>query len=205
MSIKGSWILALALLIWALLATSTTVYYYNQTVELKKSNYDLENIITVAKDQLGRLTSNVMRIVERGISVEDAELIKLIQILENETIRLNKVFGGTINVNILIDYGNGSRKWYNNTRITMGETLFDVMLKTLNVKYKAYPYGVFVEAINNVYNDPQKQRYWMWWRWDSEGRRWIMGEISCDRYLPVQGEVFAWKYTDIMEWPPKPP
>jgi len=202
---RAPWILALALLIWAVAATSTAIYYYNQMLDLSKRNIEMNRLIDEFRSQLNNLTSNLMRVVERASTVNDAKLLEFIGKLENETLKLHKIIGGVISVNILVDYGNGSRRWYNNTKINMGESMIKALEKIVSVKYTEYPFGIFVDSINNVYNDPKNYMYWMWWRWDSEAKRWILGEISCDRYIPVNGEIFAWKYTNTAEWPPKPP
>lgn len=202
---RTPWIISLALLIWALITTSTSIYYYNQMLEASRSIVEMNRLIEDARSQMNNLTSKLMRVVEEAAMIGDEKLVNLIQKLEDETLKLHKIIGGVISVNILVDYGNGSRKWYNGTRIVMGESMFEALKKSAKVKYNEYPFGVFVEAINDVYNNPQKLLYWMWWRWDSEKKVWILGGIACDKYIPVNGEIFAWKYTNTAEWPPKPP
>ncbi|MEM4483473.1 MAG: hypothetical protein QXS19_06110 [Candidatus Methanomethylicia archaeon] len=205
MASRTPWIIALTLLIWALTATSISIYYYNQMMDASRKIIEMNRLIEDARNQMNNLTSKLMRIVEEAVRRGDLELMNSIEKLENETLKLHRIIGGVISVNILVDYGNGSRKWYNGTKIVMGESMIKALESIVKVKYSVYPFGVFIEAINDVYNDPNRLLYWMWWRWDSEKKMWILGEIACDRYIPINGEIFAWKYTNTAEWPPKPP
>jgi len=202
---KVYWATIIILFIWALSSTAFATYYYTKTMELSSYARNLEETIGQVRVYMEKLTSNVMEAMEYASLSGNQEIAKAIEEIGNDTIKVNRVLGGEVKVRILLDYGNGSRIWYNETIISNGETLFKAMTKALKMTYKTYQYGVFIESINNVYNDPNRNMYWMWWRWDSEKKIWILGSISCDKYIPVNGEIFAWKYSNVMEWPPKPP
>jgi len=176
-----------------------------KTMELSSYTKNLEENIKQVKTYMEKLTSNIMKAMEQTILSGNQEITKTLDDAINDTIKINRVLGGEIKVKILVDYGNGSKVWYNDTTINNGDNLFKAMMKVLKVTYTTYQYGVFIESINNVRNDPSKNMYWIWWRWDSEKKIWVLGSMSCDKYIPVNGEVFAWKYSNVMEWPPKPP
>jgi len=205
MSNKTFWITIIVLFMWALSSTAIATHYYMKTMELSSYTKNLEENIKQVKTYMEKLTSNIMKAMEQTILSGNQEITKTLDDAINDTIKINRVLGGEIKVKILIDYGNGSKVWYNDTTINNGDNLFKAMMKVLKVTYTTYQYGVFIESINNVHNDPSKNMYWMWWRWDSEKKIWVLGSMSCDKYIPVNGEVFAWKYSNVMEWPPKPP
>ncbi|MCX8169153.1 MAG: DUF4430 domain-containing protein [Candidatus Methanomethylicia archaeon] len=205
MGSRTPWIISFIMLMWALASTVVAVYYYNQSVDLSRKITDLNKLIENTRIQLNYVTSKLMRVIEGTTRTNDPELIELSGQLRDEIVKLHKLIGGTISVKILVDYGNGSRRWYNDTKISMGGSVFEALKNIVKVEYKEYPFGVFIEAIGGVYNDPRKMMYWMWWRWDSDRKMWILGEVACDKYIPVSGEIFAWKYTNVFEWPPKPP
>ena len=122
----------------------------------------------------------------------------------------------TVEVNILIDYGNGTRVWYNNTLVPLGSTLFNATLMVAVVNYTFYKWpgqgypndmAVFVLAINGVWNDPGKQMAWLWWYWDPSEGKWVLGPVGCNHpnATVVDGGIYAWVYESYASWPPPPP
>ena len=108
-----------------------------------------------------------------------------------------------IHVNLLIDYGNGTRIWYNNTAVRKGATLLDVTIRVARVNFTFYVgMGSFVNAINNVWNKHPK--YWMWWMW-IKGTGWTEGPVAADKYVVSDGESLCWFYEDTSVSPlPRP-
>jgi len=105
---------------------------------------------------------------------------------------LKRTEGNPIHVDIGLNYGNGTVRWYNNTKATMGMTLFNVTLLVAKVNYTMYPgMGAFVNSIGNIENS--YPFYWMWWVWASYSG-WIEGPIACDKYVVTNGETLYWYY-----------
>jgi hypothetical protein len=95
-------------------------------------------------------------------------------------------------INLGIDYGNGTRIWFNGTR---GLTLYDAMLEA-GWKVDAESYGtmgLYVKAINGVEQSIEQSRYWTWWMWTSLG--WAHGGSACDKYVLSNGETILWYYS----------
>jgi len=111
----------------------------------------------------------------------------------------------TNSISILIKYDNGTRKWFNNTRIPIGWSLFNATILTNGrVDYDVYPMmGVFVKGINGV--SSHDSYYWMWYKWDSVKKDWVLGETGCDYYFLKNGDVLAWYLVDTSSWPPEKP
>lgn len=114
---------------------------------------------------------------------------------------VSRVEGTLITVNLGIDYGNGTRVWFNGTDILIGMTLFDVTKKLTNLSYSVTAQGVFVNSINGVEN--AYPYYWMWWSWN--GSEWSLGEVGADSYTLKDGDILLWYYQDISYWPPSKP
>ncbi len=123
---------------------------------------------------------------------------------------LKEVEGLTYRVNILIDYGNGTRVWYNSTLVPIGWSLYNATLKIAKVKATYFPQydAYFVDSINGVGENkpPEKASwYWMIWLWDKENLAWKLSEVSSDKYLLKKDDIVAWVFQDTSIWPPKPP
>ncbi len=107
-----------------------------------------------------------------------------------------------VEINLLIDFGNGTRLWFNNTILPYGSSLLNATLvKAQPVKYTVSDMGVFVDEIMGVPNS--HPWYWLWWRF--EDNQWVMGETAADAAKLKDGGIYAWKYSDTSKWPPEPP
>jgi len=107
----------------------------------------------------------------------------------------------TMQVSILIDYGNGSREWHNNTRVPIGVSLLNATRMVAEVNYTVYPeLGAFVNAINNVGGD--LGRYWLWCYWSlpipvtvlPPASPWAIGPSASDAYILHHGDILSWIY-----------
>jgi hypothetical protein len=111
-----------------------------------------------------------------------------------------------IRVDLLIDYGNGTRRWHNDTLLPIGASVFNLTLTVAKVDYEPWPpYGMSVIAINDVRRDPERKFYWIWWYWNATTRKWTLGPVMSDKYMLNDGDIICWYYEKVVEWPPKPP
>ncbi|MEM2889180.1 MAG: hypothetical protein QXR42_06855 [Candidatus Bathyarchaeia archaeon] len=120
------------------------------------------------------------------------EFVKYQQ-LYNETLKELQKFDKYIFVNLLIDYGNGTKEWHNNTLIVRGADLLNATRIVANVDYITGEYGAFVTSINHVGGDPNT--YWIWYTWNSTSLNWDFGLVASDAYILKEGESVAWIYT----------
>jgi hypothetical protein len=100
----------------------------------------------------------------------------------------------TLSVNIAINYGNGTTKWFNQTRVPAGYTLFELTQKIATIEYSYYSMGpghVLVTSINGVKNDAS---YWLWYYWDVNDKSWVFGPVGCDAWLLQNGGIYEWIY-----------
>ncbi|MBS7653894.1 MAG: hypothetical protein QXJ40_05815 [Candidatus Bathyarchaeia archaeon] len=113
--------------------------------------------------------------------------------LYDETLRELSKFSGYILVNIMIDYGNGSTVWHNNTAIARGASLFEATKTIAEVAYEKYPFGVFITAINNVAGN--QTHAWLWYIWNSTKKGWDFGPTGAESFILREGDVASWVYT----------
>lgn len=109
----------------------------------------------------------------------------------------------SLEVDLLIDYGNGSMVWHNKTVLPIGASLLNATLKvSRSVEYIGSDMGVFVNGIDGVGTKiVKKGYYWLWWRFDKEKGEWVLGETGADQYIVKRGEVLAWLYEDTSSYP----
>ncbi|MBO3799789.1 MAG: hypothetical protein FGF52_01870 [Candidatus Brockarchaeota archaeon] len=117
---------------------------------------------------------------------------------------LKSIEGITNSVSILIKYDNGTKTWFNNTRVPVGWSLFNLTNYVTNgrVDYQT-TFGVFITGINGV--GSHDTYYWIWYRWDPVKKDWMLGETGCDSYFLNDGDVLAWYLVDTSSWPPEKP
>ncbi len=96
---------------------------------------------------------------------------------------------------VLIDYGNGTKTWYNDTKVEPGWNLYVLTQIITNGHLNAtyYPqYGShFVTAIYNVANT--KNEYWLLWTYNSTSS-WQMPQVGADQLQIYNGSVYAWTF-----------
>ncbi len=101
-----------------------------------------------------------------------------------------------IRANVLIDYGNSTQSWHNETMIS-GATAFDVLLTaTKNVEYTIYPFGVYVTSIDGVEVEgtPTSGRAWLWYYWNATASKWIDLYQASDAYILKPNDSITWRY-----------
>lgn len=99
----------------------------------------------------------------------------------------------TMKVNILIDYGNGTRTWYNGTSVPRETNVLMATRIVALIEGTEYPgMGTFVDSINSVRNEGGK--YWMWYIWNPDKRDWELGPVASDKYVLREGDTIMWRY-----------
>lgn len=95
-------------------------------------------------------------------------------------------------VRMLVDYGNGTRRWYNDSAAQPGWNGYVVSLVLLegNAQATWYPqYGEhFVTGINGVNQTSSES----WFVWEFDNGRWVPSAMGSDQLRIVNGTVLAW-------------
>jgi hypothetical protein len=184
------------LLVWSVSATSLMGYYYTEYKTYHDEYKQLSNTL-----QMG--LGNLSEALQNGLN----ELSTDTETLFNNLERLSKMVDAiSVKTNILINYGNGTLQWHNDTLVPFGATLFDATRAVTEVKYEFYSgLGVFVTSINGVENNADEMKSWLWWYWDFTSSEWKLGDVGCDQHILHRGDVVAWFYESYATWPPSPP
>ena len=114
------------------------------------------------------------------------------QTLYNETVENLRELKSHMLVDVLIDYGNGTQEWYNETRVPIGATLFDATKEIAKINYTTGQFGILITAINGRKGKPGY--YWMWYIWNSTSGEWEMGPVAADAFTLHHGDTVSWVY-----------
>lgn len=97
-----------------------------------------------------------------------------------------------IKVNIVIDYGNGTAEWHNNTYIPIGFSLFNATQTIANLSYTTSEMGTFVTGVNGVMQNVTAGKYWVYDTW-SNGTWEIVWSAALD-YQLHNNEIVNWSF-----------
>ncbi|MCS7104098.1 MAG: DUF4430 domain-containing protein [Thermofilaceae archaeon] len=126
----------------------------------------------------------------------EAELTPLRVALASTESELKSLRAKIVVVNVAIDYGNGTIKWYNSTPLPQGATVLKALLVTASrVEYTLGQYGAYVTSINGVSEKilSSTEGYsWLWYIF--EGGQWVMGPVASDQYVVKDGDTLMWRY-----------
>lgn len=111
----------------------------------------------------------------------------------------------SIFVNIAIDYGNGTRVWFNETTLPIGATVFNATVKVANPEPDPQYGESFIIAINGVTQKENENTYWIWWIWDETQSKWTPGPIANNEYVLNDGQNVIWYLVNTASWPPPSP
>ena len=101
----------------------------------------------------------------------------------------------TILVNIKIDYGNGTAKWFNGTRVPLEASLLSATKTIAVVEYSTSEFGAFVTKINGVEGDAK--HFWGWSFFNPNEGRWEFGPVGSDKWILHDGDSVSWTFTTI--------
>ncbi len=97
--------------------------------------------------------------------------------------------------NVMLDFGNGEIKTYNDVTFAEGDTVFGLLQKVtsqnnLALEYKDYggELGVLVESIGEVKNNLEQNGFWQYWVNNN------YAQVGPSSYQLAAGDIVMWKY-----------
>lgn len=105
--------------------------------------------------------------------------------------------GKVVVVNIGIDYGNGTRTWYNGTTLPAGSTVLAALTTVSRVEYTYGQYGAYITSINGVRERivSKKEGFsWLWYIYNATTGKLEYGPVAADKYVLSNGDTVLWKY-----------
>ncbi len=142
--------------------------------------------LTIA-NQYKELTSNFETILA---SFEGTNNVTLSEKIQPVSVSL-------LTSDILIDFGNGTYDWFNNTSVQPGWNFYVATLVVTggNVNATWYPqYSEhFITGIDGVLNNNAQNEYWFLWTYNATSS-WQVAQVGADQLMMYNGSVYAWTY-----------
>ena len=132
----------------------------------------------------------------------------------NSSVLCNYLTSGSTGVNmiaanVLISYGNGTMRWYNETAVPSSWNAYALTMYLAKCNVQAKFYGPplnehFVTAINGVSN--QGSFSWSIWMFCQNKNAWAYSQIGIDLISLMNGQTLAWAYgSSSSSGDPQPP
>jgi len=105
-------------------------------------------------------------------------------------------YGAVLDSDMLVQFGNGTRQWHNDTQVQPGWNLYTLTLAVTNgdVNSTCCEFGShFIVGIYGVQNQPNKNLAWQNWEYNSTGG-WMPPQVGVDEVGVYNDSVFAWTY-----------
>jgi hypothetical protein len=113
----------------------------------------------------------------------------------------DQVSGLRITVNIGIDYGNGTRVFFNNTQAWTGETVLTVTKRVAAVETATSALGTYVTSIGGKASAGDFG--WTYWPWNNTASNWDFAPVGADIFqIVTNNNLFLWYYQNSFNPPP---
>jgi hypothetical protein len=206
-------IYGVAITLVALLIISATAgaYYYYEYQQATQSKNQYVNELTTATSQYDGLALNynsslslynetfallvgTIAVVNTSLPIYQQASSQLSQ-LWSKYLSLKPASSSIYAADILIDFGNGTRLWYNDTRVQPGWDMYveTVVLSHGDLQAQWYPdyQEHLVTGIDGVSNSQTMD--WFLWTYN-ETASWQSAQVGADQLPVYNGSVLAWTY-----------
>ncbi len=112
--------------------------------------------------------------------------------------------GVKYSASVLFDFGNGTRVWFNNTRVPLGWNLYNLTVNLMQGRVTAIYYpqyrAHFVTGIDGVNNTQNK--FWFVWLHDNSSS-WYTSPVGADDVTIHNESLYAWTFcaTGVFDQP----
>ncbi len=190
---------------------SVGAYYFTQYSNERTLSANLNRQLNDSATKYSQLASNfndllssynrTISLLSRSIAVLNTsqpvyqEASKQLSTLWHEYLTFKPTSTSLYKNNVLFDFGNGTRVWYNNTAIQPGWNFYieSVILTKGGLAAQWYPqYGEhFVTGIQGVTNTQTK--FWFLWTY-SAASSWQLAQVGADQLAVFDGSTYAWTF-----------
>ncbi|MBH59373.1 MAG: hypothetical protein CMO19_03010 [Thaumarchaeota archaeon] len=106
----------------------------------------------------------------------------------------------SINIDFIVDFGNGTIIYFNQTRVPVGFTMYDstefiIGEENVDSTYYSDFNAYFVNSLLGTGNNPEYA--WSAWHYQQD---WELLEIGSNLFIPKDGQTIAWYYQDVNEF-----
>jgi hypothetical protein len=202
-----------ALVLVALLIISATAgaYYYYEYQQADQSKNQYVSELTTATSEYNSLAANY----NSSLSLDNATLSLLVgaisavntslPIYHQASTQLSQLWSRYLSLkpassslyaaDILIDFGNGTKDWHNNTQVQPGWNMYTETVVLSNGDLQAVWYPQYGEHLVNAIDGVSNSQTMDWFLWTYNGTSsWQFAQVGADDLPVYNGSVFAWTY-----------
>ncbi|MDG6954751.1 MAG: hypothetical protein JRN33_07220 [Nitrososphaerota archaeon] len=211
---KSAYSVALVLVSLLIISVIAGSYYYYEYNNATQSKDQYVSELATATNQYNQLASRyntslylinktlsllvgTVAVVNTSLPIYAQASTELSQ-LWNEYLGLSPAKGSLYSVNVLVDFGNGTRHWYNGTQVQPGWNMYvtTVLISKGNLQAQWYPeyQEHFVTGIDGISNS--NSMYWFLWTYNRTAS-WQVSQVGADALSAYNGSVFAWTYCGV--------
>ena|SRR2546425_4856243 len=120
----------------------------------------------------------------------------------------NKTETHVIKVNTLLNFGNSTSKWFNESRVPIGWTFYNLTIYVANGNIDSTYYGGvlnehYINAIDGVRQDGSS--FWHLWQYCNKDRAWSYSNVGADQIRLVDNQTLAWYFDSFSNYGPPVP
>jgi len=160
---------------------------YNSLASDYNSSLDLDN------ESLS-LLAGTLAVINTSLPIYQQASVELSN-LWSQYVGLRPPASSLYSADILVDFGNGTSHWYNNTLIQPGWNMYvtSVVLSRGNLQAQWYPeyQEHLISGIDGISNSGST--YWFLWTYNGTAG-WQVAQVGADDLPVYNGSVFAWTY-----------
>jgi hypothetical protein len=192
------------------------IYYYYEYRQATQSKDQYVGELVIATSQYDELASNynsalsldnkslgllvgTIAVVNTSLPIYEQASEELSQ-LWSQYLSLKPAKSSLYSADILVDFGNGTSHWYNNTQVQPGWSLFTATVVLTDGHLQAPLYYIagtgwehFVSEIEGVASSNSNNEYWWVWTYYRPGG-WAVASVGADSLPVYNGSAFAWTY-----------
>ena len=202
-----------AITLVALLIISATAggYYYYEYQQANSSRNQYVSELTTATSQYDSLASSynaslslynetfsllagAIAVVNTSLPIYQQASVQLWQ-LWNKYLGLKPASSSLYAADILVDFGNGTSLWYNNTHVQPGWNMYTETVVLSHGDLQAQWYPVYQEhLLTGIDGIPDSQSMsWFLWTYNKTAS-WQPSQVGADLLQVYNGSVIAWTY-----------
>jgi hypothetical protein len=111
-----------------------------------------------------------------------------------------------ITVNTLLNFGNGTSKWFNESSVPVGWNFYNLTIYIANGNvvstWDADFHEHYITGIDGIVSRSNSAYYWALWQFCNNDRAWLYSNLGADDIIMSENQTMAWYWSDQTNPPP---
>ena len=105
-----------------------------------------------------------------------------------------------IQINFIINFGNGTSLYYNNTSVSNNASMLEITKNAVNGQMDSQYYAEFDAYFINEIFGVEGNNEFIWTAWSFGCCKWELLDIGSNLYYPKEGQTIAWYYQEATKF-----